>query len=237
MRKRLPRAWPLVPLSAPATVAIWSGWVGVGEMTGFGPVNLLPGIGAGLELNTAITLPIGMETYAAYALRVWLSGEHHTEKTRRFARISAIASLVVGALGQVAYHLMHSLSITQAPWWITALIACLPVATLGMGAALAHLCHQDTLQARQEAGDELAEEHQAPGDELAGDETGESSNDDEPPSDDLLARAEKVIAEGAKDKVTIGRGRLALRLGITKHRARVVLDELAKRKQASAASA
>ncbi|GAA3352092.1 hypothetical protein GCM10020366_00030 [Saccharopolyspora gregorii] len=34
----------------------------------------LPGIWSGFEVNTAITLPIGVETYAAYALRVWLSG-------------------------------------------------------------------------------------------------------------------------------------------------------------------
>ena len=37
-------------------------------------VHPLPGIGDGFTINTAITLPIGVETYAAYALRVWLSG-------------------------------------------------------------------------------------------------------------------------------------------------------------------
>jgi hypothetical protein len=30
---------------------------------------------------------------------------------------------------------------TAAPWQITAAVACLPVAVLGMGAALAHLLH------------------------------------------------------------------------------------------------
>jgi hypothetical protein len=32
---------------------------------------------------------------------------------------------------------------TVAPWWITTAVACLPVAVLGMGAALAHLLHAD----------------------------------------------------------------------------------------------
>jgi hypothetical protein len=31
--------------------------------------------------------------------------------------------------------------VTRAPWQITTSVACLPVAVLGMGAALAHLIH------------------------------------------------------------------------------------------------
>lgn len=57
----------------------------------------------------------------------------------RFARVSAIASLVLGAAGQIAYHLMTAARVTAAPWWIVTVVACLPVAVLGMGAALAHL--------------------------------------------------------------------------------------------------
>jgi hypothetical protein len=38
-------------------------------MTGFGLVRSLPGIWPSLHLDTAITLPIGVEAYAAYALR------------------------------------------------------------------------------------------------------------------------------------------------------------------------
>jgi len=125
-------------LAAPAGVAIWSGWVGLGELAGFGVVRPLPGIWDDLQLNTAITLPIGMECYAAYALRVWLSGAM-PDTARTFARRSAIGALVLGALGQVAYHLMAAAGVTAAPWPVTALVACLPVGVLGMGAALAHL--------------------------------------------------------------------------------------------------
>jgi hypothetical protein len=136
------RSWPVLLLAAPAFVAIWSGWVGLGGLTGFGIVRPLPGIWDGLEINTAITLPIGVETYAAYALRAWLSGRV-PPRARRFAKWSAIGSLVLGALGQVAYHLMSAAGMATAPWQITALVACLPVAVLGMGAALAHLLHDE----------------------------------------------------------------------------------------------
>ena len=137
---RAPVAWPVLLLALPAFVAIWSGWVSLGELSGFGLVHPLPGIADSLTINTAITLPIGVETYAAYALWVWLSGRAPL-LARRFARASAIGSLVFGAAGQVAYHLMAAADMTSAPWLITAAVACLPVAVLGMGAALAHLLH------------------------------------------------------------------------------------------------
>ncbi|MFU8875891.1 ABC transporter permease [Micromonospora sp. SL4-19] len=130
--------WPVVLLALPAFVAIWSGWVGLGGLTGFGVVHPLPGIWDSFSINSAITLPIGVETYGAYALYVWLSGRV-PDRARRFAKWSAIASLLVGALGQIAYHLLEAAGVTSAPWWITTAVACLPVAVLGMGAALAHL--------------------------------------------------------------------------------------------------
>jgi hypothetical protein len=137
---RRPVAWPVLLLALPAFVAIWSGWVSLGELSGFGLVHPLPGIADHLTINTAITLPIGVETYAAYALWVWLSGRAPLV-ARTFAKWSAIGSLVFGAAGQMAYHLMAAAGMTAAPWLITAAVACLPVAVLGMGAALAHLLH------------------------------------------------------------------------------------------------
>src|SRR6266496_3346274 len=98
------RSWPLVLLAAPAAVAVWSGWVGIGRMTGFGQVRPLPGIWDSLHLDSSITLPIGVEAYAAYALRAWLaSGAPVTRPARRFARWSALASLLLGMAGQIAY--------------------------------------------------------------------------------------------------------------------------------------
>ncbi|WP_345364312.1 hypothetical protein [Actinoallomurus liliacearum] len=132
--------WPLVLLAVPAFVAVWSGWVGLGELTGFGVVHPLPGIANRFSINSAITLPVGVETYAAYALRAWLAGGLPV-RARRFAKWSAIGSLTLGALGQVAYHLLSAAHVTRAPWQITTIVACLPVAVLGMGAALAHLIH------------------------------------------------------------------------------------------------
>ncbi|MFI7305515.1 ABC transporter permease [Micromonospora aurantiaca] len=138
-------SWPVVLIALPAFVAIWSGWVGLGGLTGFGVVHPLPGIADGFSINTAITLPIGVEVYAAYSLRAWLSGQV-PPRARRFAKWSGIGSLIIGALGQVAYHLLVAAGITSAPWQITTAVACLPVAVLGMAAALAHLMHEGSEQ-------------------------------------------------------------------------------------------
>lgn len=132
------RRWPVLLLAAPAGVAIWTGWVGLGGMTGFGVVTPLPGIADHWRINSAITLPIGVEAYAAYALHAWLT-PGTPDRARRFARTSAIGALILGALGQVVYHLLVAAGATVAPWPITVLVSCLPVAVLGMGAALAHL--------------------------------------------------------------------------------------------------
>jgi hypothetical protein len=100
---RTVRSWPLLVLAAPAAAEVWSGWVGIARLTGFGLVSPLPGIWPSLHLDTAITLPVGVEAYAAYALRAWLSGEHSVSgRTRRFARWSAICSFALGMAGQVA---------------------------------------------------------------------------------------------------------------------------------------
>jgi hypothetical protein len=138
------RSWPLLVLAAPAAVAVWSGWVGIGQMTGFGLVHPLPGIWDSLHVNTAVTLPVGVEAYAAYALRAWLSRSQQVSlRTRRFAGWSALGSLLLGMAGQVAYHLLTQAGATRAPWEITTAVSCLPVLVLGMGAALAHLLRAD----------------------------------------------------------------------------------------------
>jgi hypothetical protein len=140
MRRQLPR-WPLFLIVAPAAVAIWSGWVGLGQMCGFGPVNLLPGIGSGFHVNTAITLPVGVEAYGAYALGAWLT-PGTPERARAFARRSAIGALALGMFGQVIYHLLAAAGATRAPWPVVVLVSCLPVVTLGFGAALTHLLRE-----------------------------------------------------------------------------------------------
>jgi hypothetical protein len=142
---RVPR-WPLVLIALGAFVSIWSGWVGLGEMTGFGPIRPLPGIWDEFVINTAITLPIGVEAYAAFALRAWLAppAAGLPPLARRFACWSALGALALGAAGQIAYHLMAAAGLTQAPWQITAFVSCLPVVVLGCGAALTHLIHRPT---------------------------------------------------------------------------------------------
>jgi hypothetical protein len=132
------RRWPLFLIASPAAVAIWSGWVGLGGLCGFGPIHPLPGIAGGFTLNTAITLPVGVEAYGAYALRAWLT-PGVPERAQGFARKSAIGALALGMCGQVIYHLLDAAHAARAPWPVVVLVSCMPVVTLGFGAALAHL--------------------------------------------------------------------------------------------------
>lgn len=142
------RGW-LVLLALPAFVAVWGGWVGLGGYSGFGPVDLLPGMPISWTVNLAITLPAGMEVYAVIGLRVWLSARTRSQRTRRFAMFSTLAALAIGCSGQVAYHVLarppHS-----APMFVVVCVACLPVAVLGMGAALFHLVGEDSRTTRKD---------------------------------------------------------------------------------------
>jgi hypothetical protein len=123
---------------------VWSGWVGIAQKTGFGLVSPLPGIWPSLHVDTSIALPVGVEAYAAYALRAWLAREHWIGAgTRRFAKWSAIFSFGLGMAGQVAYHLLVQAGLTRAPWPVTTLVSCLPVLVLAMGTMLAHMLHAD----------------------------------------------------------------------------------------------
>lgn len=136
----MPR-WPLALIAAPAAVAVWSGWVGLGQHCGFGVIHPLPGIWDAARLNTAITLPVGVEAYGAYALGAWLT-PGTSGRARTFARRSAVGALCLGMLGQVAYHLLAAAHATRAPWPVVMLVSCLPVVALALGTALAHLLRE-----------------------------------------------------------------------------------------------
>jgi len=126
-------------VAASAFVAIWGGWVGLGGLAGFGPVNLLPGIGRGLTVDLAITLPLGVEAFAAIALYVAVSGIV-TGGARVFAWCSAVGSLIIGAAGQAAYHLLTAAQhAAAAPTPVVVFVSVLPVVVLGLASILLHL--------------------------------------------------------------------------------------------------
>jgi hypothetical protein len=163
-------------------------------MTGFGEVRPLPGIWGSLHLNTAVTLPVGVEAYAAYALRAWLSASNKVSaRTRRFARWSAIGSLLLGMAGQIAYHLLTQSRATHAPWGITTAVSCLPVLVLGMGAALAHLLHADAHPMARPGRDRCTGPDRTVGHPKRGnDQAGHAAG---PARPDRLAEAQTVAAQ------------------------------------------
>lgn len=157
--RQLPR-WPLFLIAAPAAVAVWSGWVGLGGLCGFGLVQPLPGI-VRWHLDTAITLPVGVEAYGAYALGAWLT-PGTPERARAFARRSAVGALALGMVGQVVYHLLAAAHANRAPWPVVVLVACLPVVTLGFGAGLTHLLRDGgPVPAADTPGDDAADAAEA----------------------------------------------------------------------------
>ena len=85
-----------------AAISVWSGWVGLGQLAGFGMIQSLPGLWDDLRINTAVVLPVSVEAYAAYALRCWLTARNITPRARTFARRSAITSLIIGATSRCA---------------------------------------------------------------------------------------------------------------------------------------
>lgn len=137
-RRRRVVTWPAYVVATPAWVAIWAGWVGIGKLTGFGRVNLLPGIGKGWVVDTAITLPVGVEAYSAYAFYVALNPAAPA-RARWFGAISAAIAVVLGMGGQTAYHVMTAAGVTAAPTWITTLVSCLPVGVFALVAVLVHM--------------------------------------------------------------------------------------------------
>lgn len=130
--------WPLYLIATSAAVAIWSGWVGLGEMCGFGIIHPLPGIFPAFRLNMAITLPISVEAYGAYALGAWMSPAS-PPGARKFAKWSAFGALAYGAAGQIIYHLLAAAGAVRAPWPVVVVVSCMPVAVLGLAAGLTHL--------------------------------------------------------------------------------------------------
>ena len=102
----------------------------------------------------------GVEAYAAYALRAWLSSEDAVSpRTRRFAKWSAICSFLLGMAGQVALHLLADAVAARAPWAITTIVSCLPVLVLGMGTALAHMLRADAAAADRSGTTDDATDH------------------------------------------------------------------------------
>lgn len=141
----------ILAISLSAFTAVWGGWVGLGRMVGFGKVNLLPGFvadGGWATIDLAITLPIGIEAYAASALYVAVAGLVRGG-SRWFAGSSAGLSLALGAFGQAAYHVLDAQGRTVAPEWIVVFVSVLPVVVLGMAGVLLHLVLEERKHRRR----------------------------------------------------------------------------------------
>ena len=128
-------------IAVPAFLAVWSGWIGLGEMTGWGERNMLPGLvadGGWATIHTSITLPIGIEAFGALSMAVWLASRNAGGTLARYAACCTVGSLALGAFGQVSYHVLTAAG-EPAPGWLVGFVAVLPVIVLGASVGLIHL--------------------------------------------------------------------------------------------------
>jgi hypothetical protein len=135
--RRVSRPWPILVLALPAFVAIWSGWVDLGRLTGFGVVHPLPGhLGRSLDQHGdhVAGRPGGIRVVRAAGVAGRGSlGPCDPVRDVVFPRVSPAGRgraghlSPVGVYGPVADHDRGVLP---------------PVLVLGMGAALYHLAHR-----------------------------------------------------------------------------------------------
>ena len=116
---RAVRCWPLLVLAAPAAAEVWSGWVGIAQMTGL--VQPLPGI-----WPRCTWTPLSHSRSARPGLRGVRAAGAGELANRRSARgqagslkWSAICSFGLGMAGQVAYHLL-----AQEPYRVRGMPKC-----------------------------------------------------------------------------------------------------------------
>jgi hypothetical protein len=129
--------WPLYIISSGAVLAVWSGWVGLGTLCGFGEVQPLIGIWDGLKLNAAIALPLTMEAYGFYAMGYWFDPDEPKD-VRRYAQWTCIVAYAMGFLAQATYHVLVSWHRVHAPVPVVVLVAGVPVATICFAGGLLH---------------------------------------------------------------------------------------------------
>lgn len=252
--------WVLVTLgfiALGALVATWAGWVGLGALTGFGKMHPLPGILDDFEINTAVTLPLGIEAYGFLAIGAWLSGWVPNERAAKFAMTSGLFSIFLGMSAQVAYHLLvtsrQEMPGGHAPWLVVLLVACVPNTVLGAASILAHLLRPGA--AGEQDAPAVAKRSRkrgkpapgmvtileaTPGDqEQAALESLEpqvslpSSSRTVPP--EVRQRALILIQDAEERGRQFGRSRLMQELDVTEHQAKLLLQEIRAQLQAAAA--
>ena len=159
--------WPLLVLALPAAVAVWSGWVGIGQMTGFGQVTSCQESG-----TPCISTPPSPCRSASKPTPPTHCGPGCPPALRS---LPGPAGSPAGQRSDPSCSAWPGRSPTTSSRrpvlrmrpGITTAVSCLPVLVLGMGAALAHLLRADSH--RTNLGGQAKSTH--PADQAAGKDT------------------------------------------------------------------
>ena len=191
---KLASRWPLILIGLPCMVATWAGWVQLGEMCGFGLVEPFPGI-TDFTIDTRITLPLGTEAYAIYAME---KATHRgtPRRARKWAGWSSAFSFGVGLAAQVTFHLLESAGVTKAPWPVVVLVSVVLVGVLGSAALLFHLLGETDAEL---IADVEVVEHPAPVETVEAPEAVEEAVVIEPPAPAVEPPAIEAEATGLDD--------------------------------------
>ncbi len=136
-------------VAAAAVVASFHAQAGLGELAGWhASVDLFS-----LRVSLSWLLPLCVDAYGATATRIAVNSARYSEHTRRHALIHAIAAIVVGVLGNAAYHLLAArvVEIGSAQWVLVVGVSIIPPVALGALAHLMALCAGDDAQAQARA--------------------------------------------------------------------------------------
>lgn len=116
-----------------AAILSWAAWTGLAQKCGW-TESLDLGF---VTLRISWLAAIIVDVYALRAFRVWQrAAPWVSDSSREYAKWSTYISVLIGILGNVAYHVIVSEGIKTAPMWVVIPVSSLPPIMLG---AIGHL--------------------------------------------------------------------------------------------------
>lgn len=159
---------------------------------------------------SAWLLPVAVDAAGAVATNIWLTGRD-SPAVVRFACSWALTAAFISLLGNATQHGLAAYRLAP-PWWVVVVVAMIaPLAFVGT-------VHLMVLLAKAEDAD--TEDVPVP---AASEVPEQDSDEPREEQDELLGKAQQLLlsSEGL-----FGRTRLAREMGISEHRARLLLEQL-----------
>jgi hypothetical protein len=138
----------LAVVTTAAVVLSFSALAGLGLLVGFGTAVVF-----GWDFPLSLLVPLCIDAYGATAARIAVN-RAYSDETRRQAMIHGVVAIVVGILGNAAYHLLEArvVHLGDSMWVLVIAVSIVPPVALGALVHLMSLCAADR-RAAEEAGE------------------------------------------------------------------------------------